>query len=101
MADYAEKGAFVNDHPATEGGSVDGSHMGKGGALAEAADLYGDIDTAEQYGYVQRGYLFLHLHPTCHHFLTMPPLVSSLDTFSSSLLVVPLELVFSLVLEVP
>jgi amino acid transporter len=24
-------------------------------AVGEAADLYGDVDTAEQYGYVERG----------------------------------------------
>jgi amino acid transporter len=26
----------------------------KGAAVGEAADIYGDISTAEQYGYVQR-----------------------------------------------
>jgi yeast amino acid transporter len=28
----------------------------KGAAIGEAADIYGDVATAEQYGYVQRGY---------------------------------------------
>lgn len=27
----------------------------KGGAVGEAADIYGDIHTAEHYGYVERG----------------------------------------------
>jgi|TARA_R110002003_G_scaffold187_2_gene14601 amino acid transporter len=27
----------------------------KGSAVGEAADIYGDIATAEQYGYVKRG----------------------------------------------
>lgn len=27
----------------------------KGAALGEAADIYGDVATAEQYGYVERG----------------------------------------------
>lgn len=27
----------------------------KGAAIGEAADIYGDISTAEQYGYVERG----------------------------------------------
>lgn len=27
----------------------------KGGAVGEAADIYGDLQTAEQYGYVERG----------------------------------------------
>lgn len=30
----------------------------KGAATGEAADLYGDLATAEQYGYVERGYVF-------------------------------------------
>jgi yeast amino acid transporter len=29
----------------------------RGNNIGEAADLYGDIQTAEQYGYVERGYL--------------------------------------------
>jgi len=28
----------------------------KGAATGEAADLYGDLQTAEEYGYVERGY---------------------------------------------
>lgn len=32
------------------------THDGKGGGVAEAADLYGDLATAESYGYVARGY---------------------------------------------
>lgn len=27
----------------------------KGEAIGEAADIYGDVQTAEQYGYVERG----------------------------------------------
>ena len=27
----------------------------RGGAIGEAADVYGDLDTAEDYGYVTRG----------------------------------------------
>ncbi|KAH7068063.1 amino-acid permease inda1 [Paraphoma chrysanthemicola] len=33
----------------------------KGGAVGEAADIYGDIATAEQYGYVQRGLKSRHI----------------------------------------
>lgn len=33
----------------------------KGNALGEAADLYGDVQTAEQYGYVQRGLKSRHI----------------------------------------
>lgn len=33
----------------------------KGAALGEAADMYGDIQTAEQYGYVQRGLKSRHI----------------------------------------
>lgn len=29
----------------------------KGHAVGEAADIYGDVQTAEQYGYVERGYV--------------------------------------------
>jgi len=33
----------------------------KGGAVGEAADIYGDIHTAEQYGYVERGLKSRHI----------------------------------------
>ncbi len=38
---------------------VDPSHVieEKGIAMGEAADIYGDIATAEDYGYVSRGYV--------------------------------------------
>ena len=31
----------------------------KGVAIGEAADMYGDLDTAEEYGYVTRGYVMV------------------------------------------
>lgn len=33
----------------------------KGAALGEAADLYGDVQTAEEYGYVERGLKSRHI----------------------------------------
>jgi amino acid transporter len=33
----------------------------KGHATGEAADVYGDLQTAEEYGYVERGYVFCFL----------------------------------------
>ena len=32
----------------------------KGIRIGEAADMYGDLDTAEEYGYVTRGYVSNH-----------------------------------------
>ena len=31
----------------------------KGQGICEAVDMYGDVETAEEYGYVKRGYTFL------------------------------------------
>jgi amino acid transporter len=33
----------------------------KGGRMGEAADMYGDLDTAEEYGYVTRGLKSRHI----------------------------------------
>ena len=39
------------------------AHHRKGSiAVGEAADLYGDVQTAEDYGYVSRGYVHLCPH---------------------------------------
>lgn len=32
----------------------------KGSVIGEAAVLYGDVETAEHYGYVERGYVLMH-----------------------------------------
>jgi amino acid transporter len=41
--------------------SVAGIVHQKGGAMGEAVDLYGDIQTAEAYGYVERGLKSRHI----------------------------------------
>lgn len=43
----------ISDEAAYEGHAADT----KAGGLAEAGELYGNLETAEEYGYVQRGYL--------------------------------------------
>lgn len=64
MADNAEKGGDKVDEnisPVVTQYVEAGGHETKAGALAEAADVYGDIDTAERYGYVQRGLKSRHI----------------------------------------
>lgn len=53
---------YEKDQYAIEGAATSSSDHGiknivgqKGSAVGEAADIYGDLATAEQYGYVQRG----------------------------------------------
>lgn len=53
----------------------------KGAAFGEAADIYGNVQTAQEFGYVERGYV--HVLSKCDT-LAQPAAVSSLDTFSSS-----------------
>lgn len=36
-------------------------HDAKAGALAEAAEMYGNVEDAEHYGYVSRGYVHMNL----------------------------------------
>jgi amino acid transporter len=62
----ANKGYEVETGPALAYGeekraSVADVVHDKGGAIGEAADLYGDIQTAEQYGYVERGLKSRHI----------------------------------------
>lgn len=62
-----EKGSYaVNESPEYNGNSSNGhpqyvdpvtGHEAKTGRIAEAADLYGNIQEAEEYGYVTRGYV--------------------------------------------
>ena len=48
-----EKGPYnVDDKPGFTGSD---EHQAKTGRLAEAADLYGNVEEAEQLGYVTRG----------------------------------------------
>lgn len=57
-----EKDAYVNDSPSptTSHHFVDANGQeSKDGRIAEAADVYGNIATAEEYGYVKRGYAAL------------------------------------------
>ena len=35
----------------------------KSAAVGEAADIYGSVEEAEEYGYVERGYVFLTYRP--------------------------------------
>jgi hypothetical protein len=51
MATDGEKAAYVDG--ATEK-TYDGTGR-KGSVVAEAGELYGDTQTAEEYGYVERG----------------------------------------------
>lgn len=44
-----EVGSEHSDH------GVKGIVSEKGGAVGEAADIYGDVQTAEEFGYVERG----------------------------------------------
>ena len=57
-----EKGEYlVGESPAynSDHSPVHGNHnIGKEGALAEAADLYGSAADVERYGYVTRGLVF-------------------------------------------
>jgi hypothetical protein len=72
----------------------------KGAATGEAADIYGDIQTAEQYGYVERKSVILStLETLCHTRLTST--ASSLATSNSSPLVEQLVLVSSSVSVLP
>lgn len=55
----SEKAPYdVNDSPSTSHHFVDANgEESKDGRIAEAAELYGDVATAEEYGYVKRGYV--------------------------------------------
>ena len=53
MADM-EKGDYMVNNSESDHG-VREIVASKGAALGEAADIYGDVATAEQYGYVERG----------------------------------------------
>jgi hypothetical protein len=55
----------------------------KAGRIEEAAGLYGNIETAEQYGYVTRGYVLRKLHYWMY-FNTYHSIASSRDTSNSS-----------------
>jgi amino acid transporter len=46
----------VDERPGYNG---TGEHQAKTGRLAEAADLYGNVEEAEQLGYVTRGYVLV------------------------------------------
>ena len=53
---------YEKNHYALEGAATPPSDHGvkhiveqKGNGVGEAADVYGDLATAEQYGYVERG----------------------------------------------
>jgi hypothetical protein len=52
---YAVEGAATppSDH------GIKGIVESRGAATGEAADLYGSVEQAEQYGYVKRGYAIL------------------------------------------
>ena len=47
------------DAPSYDGG-VERVVEDKGIRIGEAADMYGDLDTVEEYGYVSRGRVCLH-----------------------------------------
>jgi hypothetical protein len=64
----------------------------KDGRLLEASEVYGDIETAQKYGYVARGYVQLNTRPRCISMLSMAALVSSPDTSNS----LPLEVLLGL-----
>lgn len=48
------------------GGMKDIVHS-KGNATGEAADIYGDLATAEEFGYVERGYVSM-ASTFCHYY---------------------------------
>ncbi|KAF2470166.1 uncharacterized protein BDR25DRAFT_304114 [Lindgomyces ingoldianus] len=61
MAD-AEKTQYTVGAESPNGNNdIKGVIARKGGAVDEAADLYGDIQTAEEYGYVERGLKSRHI----------------------------------------
>lgn len=59
MAGYEEKPEYAVE--ATTVGSDDKAPRKGSQAVGEAADLYGDIETAEAYGYVERGLKSRHI----------------------------------------
>lgn len=62
MAAVEDKGHYVVESAESpnHGGIKDIIHE-KGANIGEAADMYGDVQTAEQYGYVQRGLKSRHI----------------------------------------
>jgi amino acid transporter len=63
MAAINEKDQYVieGSEAHSQGHGIQDIVHEKGAALGEAADMYGDIQTAEQYGYVQRGLKSRHI----------------------------------------
>jgi hypothetical protein len=55
-ATYNLNGVAVDEVPAYDPKDVADIVASKGNNIGEAADIYGDIQTAEEYGYVSRGY---------------------------------------------
>ncbi len=55
-----EQYAIGTQQPGSDHGVADIVEQ-KGAAMGEAADIYGDIQTAEEYGYVQRGLKSRHI----------------------------------------
>jgi amino acid transporter len=54
-----EKGQYTvgNDSPTHVHSDIKNIVQTKGNNIGEAADVYGDLATAEQFGYVERGYV--------------------------------------------
>jgi len=82
-------------------GSADPSRIvqEKGIAMGEAADMYGDLTTAEDYGYVSRGYVEQESYISRSN--PDSATASNRGTFNSSLSVAPSVPGFSLVSVVP
>lgn len=61
MAAINEKDQYVISGAESPSHGIKDIVHDKGNGIGEAADLYGDLETAEQYGYVQRGLKSRHI----------------------------------------
>lgn len=60
---HSPEGKYSNESPPYEDPSSVVER--KGGRIGEAADMYGDVATAEDYGYVTRGCVGTRIRNTC------------------------------------
>jgi amino acid transporter len=56
--EHEEKGQYTVGRDSPTDHSAKDIVESKGHAIGEAAGIYGDVQTAEEYGYVERGYVF-------------------------------------------
>lgn len=83
----------VDGHESPDYEEINKQEARRGSKVNEATDMYGDVATAEEYGYVSRGYV--QFNSTVRKSVPDDYPVSSRVTFNLSLLVVLLEPVSS------